>query len=362
VLHRSCSAVLFVSLLAWLALGSFAWAHDPGLSYVELRLQAIGLAGHVTLARADVEKLIPLDADADTKITDAELQRRLPELTGFAAAALDLESGGIRVAPSVGRIWLDSSDAVHFSLEWDRLSNSPLHVRSLVPAALPFGHRQFFSLQDAAGRKIQERILDARESEFDVDLDVVAQSRLLSAWEFIVLGAEHILTGYDHLLFLVGLLIVGGSFMEAAKIITAFTLAHSITLGIAAFDLVTLPPRVVEPLIALTVVYVGIENILGGDFKRRWALTFAFGLIHGFGFSSVLRELGVGADGSGIALPLFSFNLGVELGQAAVAAPILPIIWRLRMRPAFVSRWVPACSLAVTLAGVSWFVQRVAGG
>jgi hypothetical protein len=160
-------------------------------------------------------------------------------------------------------------------------------------------------------------------------------------------------------LFLFALLVVTRNFGAAVKIITCFTLAHSITLGAATLDLVRMPGRLVEPLIAATIVYVGVENVWKrGDPHGRWLLTFVFGLIHGFGFASVLRELGVSAR-SGVAMPLFSFNLGVELGQLAVAAVALPIIWQLRKHETFVRRGVPACSVLVALLGAFWFVQRV---
>jgi hypothetical protein len=124
--------------------------------------------------------------------------------------------------------------------------------------------------------------------------------------------------------------------------------------------LVPFSSRIVEPLIAASIVYVGIENLARGDEpKGRWLLTFAFGLIHGFGFASALRELGVGANGGAIIVPLFSFNLGVEAGQMAVAGLFLPIIWKLQKNPSFLLRWVPACSTAVVLLGAFWFVQRV---
>jgi len=178
--------------------------------------------------------------------------------------------------------------------------------------------------------------------------------------DFLVMGVKHIWTGYDHLLFLFGLLIVTRNFASSFKIITCFTIAHSITLAVATLSLVQFSSRIVEPLIAASIVYVGIENLLRGDDpKGRWLLTFAFGLIHGFGFASVLRELGVGTNGSGIAVPLVSFNLGVELGQIAIAALVLPVIWKLRAKPIFINRWVPACSVLVALLGSYWFVQRV---
>jgi hypothetical protein len=117
--------------------------------------------------------------------------------------------------------------------------------------------------------------------------------------------------------------------------------------------------RVVEPLIAASIVYVGVENLLRGNPSGRWLLTFGFGLIHGLGFASALKEVGVGSNGGGIIVPLVSFNLGVEIGQIAIASVVLPMIWKLRTKPIFVARWVPACSVVVALLGTFWFVQRV---
>jgi HupE / UreJ protein len=113
-------------------------------------------------------------------------------------------------------------------------------------------------------------------------------------------------------------------------------------------------------LIAASIVYVGIENLLRSDvWKARQLVTFGFGLIHGFGFASVLREMDIGAGNGGVAMPLLSFNVGVELGQIMVAAVALPIIWKLRTSPVFIARWTPACSAAVVLLGSFWFVERV---
>ena len=173
-----------------------------------------------------------------------------------------------------------------------------------------------------------------------------------------MLGVEHILTGYDHVVFLLALLLAGGAFWNTAKIITSFTVAHSITLALAALDVVRIPSSVVEPLIAVSIVYVGVENLLQGDLRWRWLLTFAFGLVHGFGFASVLRELGVGEAGVGVAVPLVSFNLGVELGQVGIMLLVLPLIWKLRSQPFFVMRCVPACSLLVAMVGGYWLLQR----
>lgn len=176
-------------------------------------------------------------------------------------------------------------------------------------------------------------------------------------------GIDHILLGYDHLLFVFALMLIVRRTQALLWTITAFTLAHSITLALSALDIVVLPPwlaKCVEPAIAASIVFVGVENILrrGAEPRGRWLLTFAFGLIHGFGFASVLRDLGLGTGGQGIAMPLLTFNLGVELGQIAIAAVVLPLLWRLRRNEKFVARGVPAISAVVALAGLWWLLDR----
>jgi hydrogenase/urease accessory protein HupE len=203
-------------------------------------------------------------------------------------------------------------------------------------------------------------MLDASNNMIEASLrrEPRSTTAFYSFARFLVLGVEHILTGYDHLVFLIGLLIAGASLTEAAKIITSFTLAHSLTLALSTLDVVNLSPAIVEPLIAASIVYVGIENILRRDVKRRWLLTFAFGLAHGFGFASALKELEIARNASRAAVPLLSFNIGVELGQIAIAAAMLPLIWKLKERPVFIKRYAPACSLLIALAGVYWLVER----
>jgi len=178
---------------------------------------------------------------------------------------------------------------------------------------------------------------------------------------FLALGMKHILTGYDHLLFLLALLVVTRHFVSSLKIITCFTLAHSITLAMATFNVVVFPSRVVEPLIAGSIIYVSVENLVRrGEPTGRWLLTFGFGLIHGLGFASVLREMGVGDRAGGVLMPLFSFNLGVELGQQTVAAVVLALLWKLRSKPLFAARLAAACSAAVAGLGSYWLFERVA--
>ena len=204
-----------------------------------------------------------------------------------------------------------------------------------------------------------EHILDGKSNTFEADLARLSSSEAKPGSVSPVPGAGR--GAHPDRLRPCGLsvgFVVGGAFWNTAKIITSFTVAHSITLALAALDVVRIPSSVVEPLIAVSIVYVGLENLLQGDLRWRWLLTFAFGLVHGFGFASVLRELGVGAAGVGVAVPLVSFNLGVELGQVSIMLLVLPLIWRLRSQPFFVVRCVPACSLLVTMVGRYWLLQR----
>jgi HupE / UreJ protein len=173
---------------------------------------------------------------------------------------------------------------------------------------------------------------------------------------FVLLGIEHILTGWDHLLFLLGLLLRGGSWLSLAKIVTAFTLAHSITLALAALDIVVLPDRLVEAVIALSIAFVAAENLFGKPVvARRWLVSFCFGLVHGFGFSSALRELGLAS--SGLLVSLFGFNAGVEIGQGLVVAVALPALLLLR-RTRWERRMVWSSSVAILLVGAVLFVER----
>jgi len=335
-------------------------AHDPGLSLVELRLQPGHLSLHLVFARADIETLIALDRNKDGQATQLEFDTSRSNLESLASEALEIRVDEQRLQAETVVPQLDQSNAIHFYLEFPEVAGSKLSLDSVLLARLPGGHRQFLSIKDRLERLVAERMLDATNHVFEIGLtELAASTQLRSFRQFLVLGVEHILTGYDHLVFLFGLLIVGASLSTAIKIITSFTVAHSITLALATLDVVRISPAVVEPLIAASIVYVGLENIFSHNLKRRWLLTFGFGLVHGFGFASVLRELGIGASASGTVLPLLSFNLGVELGQITIAALILPLIWKLRARPAFIARYVPTCSVLITLMGGFWLIERI---
>ncbi len=187
---------------------------------------------------------------------------------------------------------------------------------------------------------------------------------------FLKLGVNHILTGYDHILFLLGLLLVTKYFRNLLKIITSFTIAHSITLILATLGIFVLPARFTEPIIALSIAYVAFENLeiltptrkikwykkfILADVSKRWIVAFLFGLIHGFGFSSALRELGL--PHNGLLLSLISFNVGVEIGQLCIVALMFPILWYIRRQ-----RWeiiaLKYASITIGIIGLFWFIQR----
>ena len=180
--------------------------------------------------------------------------------------------------------------------------------------------------------------------------------------EFLKLGLGHILCldAFDHLLFLLALLLGCQRLKPMLLVITGFTLAHSLTLALAALNVLTLSARVVEPLIAASIIIVAAENFRKSEQSwPRYALTAGFGLIHGFGFAGALRESGLAGTGWAIAKPLFAFNLGVELGQLAVAALVLPLLLGLNRWPWFARNGARVISALVILVAAFWLWERL---
>lgn len=180
---------------------------------------------------------------------------------------------------------------------------------------------------------------------------------------FFLFGVEHIITGYDHLLFLAALMLACTTLSEAATIVTCFTVAHSITLAMAALDWVHLPPQLVEPAIALSIVYVALENLFAkgeAALWRRATVTCLFGLIHGLGFASALREIGLRQVPGGVLWPLLKFNLGVEAGQLCVAAIALPLLLLAKRNERVAKAMLQGGSAAVACLGTYWLVTRIA--
>ncbi|MCH2582789.1 MAG: HupE/UreJ family protein, partial [Planctomycetes bacterium] len=258
---RSC---LLLSLL----LPVVASAHPPGLSSIDIAAQqGGGFKLLLTLSRFDAEILSPMDTDRDGRISGAELDDARADLEALPASIFELKIDGNPARGRCEKLWADDKDNVLLRVSYPGPSGKHITLRSPIFDRLPGGHRQLASLSAGGrGEPVSIDTLTERHRVFDSEVPGGNMT-------FLILGIEHILTGYDHLLFLFGLLIIGIGFRDAALIITSFTIAHSITLALATYDLIRLPSNIVEPLIALSIVYVGIENILKKEVRYRWALT-----------------------------------------------------------------------------------------
>jgi len=234
----------------------------------------------------------------------------------------------------------------------------PLRIRVGLPERMAWGHTHLAKV--VVGARVEEHVVRSGRDTFDVEAPV---SWWGQAARFLRLGVEHIFTGYDHIAFLLGLVLLGGTLRGLVRVVTSFTVAHSITLAVASSQLLSLPAQVVEPLIAVSIVFVAVENLAQlrrpsprGE-ARRWRLGFLFGLVHGFGFAGALTELHLSR--AGLATALVSFNVGVEAGQAVIVALAFPLLALLRRRPAPAMVGLRAGSLAIGAAGLIWLVERL---
>jgi hydrogenase/urease accessory protein HupE len=316
-------------------------AHDPGLSSLDVQVGTSTIVATLSLAAGDARGIGKDDA-----------------LSTLAPKSIQLILDGRRLMPTATSVWSDDGEAVHARMTYDKAFGGRLLVRSEIPQHLARGHRELLSIGSGDGRVRVEHMLDGDSNE--TTFDIAAVDSRSSFTRFLRLGVEHILTGYDHLLFLAGVLVVLRRWRDVVQTVTAFTLAHSMTLGLATTGLLLIPSHIVEPLIAASIVYVGAENLVRTAPASRWELTFAFGLVHGLGFATVLRDLGVGGGAhGGIALPLAAFNIGVEVGQIAVASCVVPLFWWLSGRSLSQVRLARAWSVLVIAAGTYWFVERI---
>lgn len=366
------------AVLAALVLPLVLRAHDPGISTAQGEVSSGVLVLTTGFAPTDIQALLPASFPRHDVWGQAEFEAARPLLLALAPGLWEAVAPGARLPVREVSVELLPGDNVSFRHVLPlAAAQGELTLRAARIPDLPEGHRQFVIISDQSGSTVAKKLVSRRD--FTLILPAAAltgasaaavsavSSRaesqpgdLPSGFEFLRLGVEHIWTGYDHLLFLFGLLVVCASFRSTVAIITCFTLAHSLTLALATLDVVHVPSRWIEPLIAASIVFVGAENLVrrGAEPPGRWALTFVFGLIHGFGFAGILRDLGLGSAKGGILMPLFSFNLGVELGQVAIAGVVLPVLWRLRKKEAFLVRGVPALSLLVALMGLYWLLAR----
>ncbi|GDX79777.1 membrane protein [Deltaproteobacteria bacterium] len=319
----------------WLLAASPAWAHRPGLSYARIGDDALAL----TFARPELAGALPAGGELEaSRLLVGEL---LLEGTSLKVNDQACEFGD----PTLRSV---EGDGVELTVSLDCPHGERMYEAGFFPR-MEAGHRHYVEAEGAA-----VAVLDAAHTSVAI---VGTPDPWTVAARFGALGVEHIWTGYDHLLFLFGLLLAAKGLRAMLLVVTGFTVAHSITLSLAALGWVHLAPAVVEPAIAASIVFVGVENLWKPTAARRAVVTFALGLVHGFGFAGMLLELGL--PRSALVAALVSFNGGVELGQAAIVALILPLLLLLRRAPWWERRAVPLLSAGVALAGLVWFVERV---
>jgi len=366
-LTLATTLVKYFAIVALLLQSHWVQAHPPGLSSVDMLIGDEIIVAKITFALQDIEAFAPMDSDLDAEVSDAERDAAKPAIAKLLGEQLRVNVDGKDVIPSQpGKVEYDDQNNAHVEFLLQPAPHKHLIVQSKFLELLPDGHQQFLKIRNVDGKTLLEKMLNKAHDQIQLDFSVVGgkQQASGSTWfsafvDFFKLGIEHIVTGYDHLLFLFALLAVTHSFWPAIKIITFFTIAHSITLALAGLNVVQLPSSFVEPFIAATIVYVAVENLIRGDHpKGRHWLTFGFGLVHGFGFASVLQEMDISSGGTGILAPLLSFNLGIEVGQIAVASIVLPIIWQLNNKPEFSEKFLKGCSAMISLMGTYWLLER----
>ncbi|MFG6488901.1 HupE/UreJ family protein [Roseateles sp. BYS78W] len=354
--------------LILLLLCTAAWAHQGSEGYLFFRVDGADVEQRLDLSLRDLDRDLGLDADGDGTPSWDEVSARWPDIERLAAEGLSFTADGApcmllrRDPPQLG----EHSDSQHAVLvsHW----HCPAPVRELqidyrVFARTDASHRALARLAGAAGEPLV-LVPGAGPQRLGIE------GRGLAG--FVVEGMAHIASGLDHVLFLVTLLLVAvwrrdgagwaprasarSAFVETLKLVTAFTVAHSITLGLAASGAIAPPSRWIESLIALTVLLAALDNLHPIVPGPRWAMVGMFGLVHGVGFAGPLTDLGL--RGTELVGPLLGFNVGVELGQLGVVALLLPVALALRNRAAY-RRWVvPAGSSAIAALAALWLAER----
>ncbi len=354
-------AAAFAAALV-LSIATPAHAHTVGLSRGEYALSGGKLTVALKLARGELATAIAgLDTNRDGTVDEAEVAAGGDALRAGLVDHLVVHDGDRACPATLDHAALAAEDGVEIDAHFDCGSAARhVDVDAGFLAVLPSGHRHVAHI--GVGESARDEVLYKNKERFGVDAIGAAASAPVSswrdvAWGFFLQGIEHILTGYDHLAFLLGLVLVRGRLKSVLALVTAFTLAHSVTLAIAVLGVWAPSPRFTEPAIALSVAYVGGENFFVKDLKNRWHITAPFGLIHGFGFAGALGQIAL--PRAQVPLALGTFNLGVEAGQLGVLAIVLPLVHLARKLPAF-DRWgVKVLSGALLLLGLVWFVGRV---
>ena len=349
--------LLFAVVATLVLTAAPALAHPVPFSYLDVRVNGrtldVTLVAHIADLAHDLN-VTPLE----DLLTADIVRQRAGAMISMLTPRFALASDGRTLAP----IWspsptvLAERQSLRFEIRYE-LAEPPGTLQiSAVMFPYDASHQTFVNVYE--GEALTQAIIDRSRPRFEYFAGT-RQGVAAVIRKFVPSGIRHILIGPDHLLFLIGLLLLGGTVGQLLVVVTAFTVAHSITLSLAALNLVSPPARIIEPAIALSVVYVGADNLLarGGRDVRAW-IAFAFGFVHGFGFANVLREMDLPTRALGWSL--FSFNVGVEIGQLLVVVTVASALASLRSRSEAIGRQVAfAGSLVVIAAGAFWFIQRV---
>jgi hypothetical protein len=348
-------------IILFLLIESHLSAHEINTSYadIEIRPEAGRLSFTLTLNHADLALIFDLRLE-DTKLEAAILDSMLQIMPGYFKQKYKLEINGelldLQMVSSSTFAFTDElgNNLVRFSYE----AGIPQHLRTLKI------HTDYYDKLNPLHKnlvlirlepQVQQGVLSEDYPDDTFTLDNPNLSVFAKSLEFVWLGIEHIFNGYDHILFLLGVILLGGKFINLVKFVTAFTIAHSLTLILAALQIIVLPPRFVESLIALSIVYIAAENFFVKNTDQRWVITFIFGLIHGFGFAGVLTELGL--PQKGLVAALLSFNIGVEIGQIVIVGLLYPLIL-VGLQPRWQKGFIYGVSSVILVFGLLWFVER----
>jgi hypothetical protein len=361
-------------LFALLLATAPAQAHKPSDSYLTLHADGRTLRGQWDIALRDLEYAVGLDANGDGAITWGELKAKHADVDAYVLARLALRADGAacRLEPAEHLVD-DHSDGAYAVLRFAAQCPAEGYRAVEVEYSLFFDldptHRGLLRVE--RGGDTTTGILSPERPKLDISAQ--ARSKLQQLTDYVRGGVWHIWIGFDHILFLVSLLLpsvfifAGGQWLPATrfrdtfwdvfKVATSFTVAHSITLSLAALSVIALPSRLVESTIALSVVLAALNNIWPLVHGRRWTVAFGFGLIHGFGFASVLADLGLPRDV--LLLALVGFNVGVELGQLAIIAAFLPVAYAMRGSWAYRRLVFVGGSATIALIAAVWMVERM---
>jgi hydrogenase/urease accessory protein HupE len=331
-------------------------AHPAPFSFLDLILRDDTLEGVLVLHVVDIAH--DLGGVPEEQLMQPEVvARERARIVALVAGRVTLRDGDRSLLPE----WQDVSvveDRHGVQLRFRVPGPRPASI-GIATSLFPYDpvHQTFVNVYEDGA--LRQQMIFAAGSPERVYYSGTTQGVLAVMGTFVPSGVEHIMIGPDHILFLIGLLLLGGSWQALVKIVTAFTVGHSLTLSLAALDIVTPPPTLIEPAIALSIVFVGADNLVRGTGRdlRAW-VALVFGLVHGFGFANVLREFGL--PGEALGWSLFSFNVGVEIGQLAIVLVVATLLEFVRRRSHTLGHRIAyAGSVVVIAAGAYWFVERV---